>query len=307
MTEHSPLAHRAITHPLAAALIQHSLARLGGHRLPGLLHAYAAQPEAFFEDLEADTHAVLRASAQDLSACLRDLDAFNALTPDTENDAWYDQPAAFTSMHLDALLLGFSRRRLEMVAKHLSEPAIAHAVVLDVGSGSGRLAAMLLREHPGWQAALVDRSPAAVKFSSAYLDATGLARRAECRRGDLAAIPYADASFDVVVAAEVLEHTSDPAASATELLRVLKPGGRLAISLPVDLDIAMHPTVFATEDAILEFFSRLPLTVARSDAVTADPTLDAICDVFPDFKGCFNVTFVHTAAAQTASSTPMTR
>jgi len=301
MTEHAPLAQRALTHPLAAALIQHSLARLGEHRLPGLLQAYAAQPEAFFQDLEADTHAVLRASAQDLPACLRDLDAFNALTPDTENDAWYDQPAAFTSMHLDALLLGFSRRRLEMVATHLGEPAIPHAAVLDVGSGSGRLAAMLLREHPGWQAALVDRSAAAIAFSGAYLDAAGLARRAECRRGDLAAIPFADASFDVVIAAEVLEHTSDPSASAAELLRVLKPGGRLAISLPVDLDIAMHPTVFATEDAILQFFSRLPLEVSRSDAVTADPTLDAICDVFPDFKGCFNVTFVRTPAVQTGA------
>ena len=301
MTERPPLAQRALTHPLAAALIRHSLARLGEQRLPGLLQAYAAQPEAFFQDLEADTDAVLRASTQDLSACLRDLDAFNALTPDTENDAWYDQPAAFTSMHLDALLLGFARRRLEMVAAHLSEPSIDRAVVLDVGSGSGRLAAMLLRAHPGWQAALVDRSAAAVAFSSAYLDATGLARRAECRRGDLAAIPFADASFDVVIAAEVLEHTSDPEASAAELLRVLKPGGRLAISLPVDLDIAMHPTVFATEDAILQFFSRLPLEVSRSDAVTADRTLDAICDVFPDFKGCFNVTFVHAPAVQTGA------
>ena len=306
MSERLSLAQRAITHPLAAALIRHSLSRLGAQRLPGLLRAYAAEPGAFYADLEADISAVLRASAQDLSACLRDLDAFNALTPDTENDAWYDQAAAFTSMHLDALLLGFSRRRLDMVAKHLSEHAIAHAVVLDVGSGSGRLAAMLLRQHPGWQAALVDRSPAAVAFSSAYLDATGLARRAECRRGDLAAIPFADASFDVVVAAEVLEHTSDPAIGVAELLRVLKPGGRLAISLPVDLDIAMHPTVFATEDAILQFFSRLPLALSRSDAVTADRTLDAICDVFPDFKGCFNATFVHTPTAQTRPSTPKT-
>ncbi|HWH81232.1 MAG TPA: class I SAM-dependent methyltransferase [Burkholderiaceae bacterium] len=295
MTEPPTLAHRTAAYPLAAAMIQHSLAQLGERRMPGLLRAYADQAEAFFQDIETETAAVLHASGQTLAQCLHDLDAFNALTPETENDAWYDHPPAFTSMHLDALLLGFSRRRLGVMVDQLSEPSIEHAVVLDVGSGSGRLAGLLLREHPAWHAALVDRSRAAVQFSRAHLEATGRGNRADCRHGDLAAIPFADARFDVVIAAEVLEHTHDAHAGAAELLRVLKPGGRLVISLPIDLDIAMHPTVFATEDAILQFFGALPLTLLHRETVRPDPTLDAICDVFPDFKGCLNTTFVRYA------------
>lgn len=284
--------HRTRDFPLASRLIQHSLAGLGEHRRPALLQAYDALPDAFFTDMERETRAVMRASSQDVEACLRDLDAFNALTPEVENDAWYDQPAAFTSMHLDALLLGFSRRRLALIVEQLRAPAAQRLSVLDVGAGSGRLGGLLLAAHPGWQATLLDRSAAAVRFARGYVDALGLSDRAVCTEGGLAAIPFADASFDVVIAAEVLEHTDDAPGSAAELLRVLKPGGRLVISLPINLDIAMHPTVFATKAAIIDFFSALPLTLQAADTVEPDTATDAICDVFPGFEGCLNLTLL---------------
>lgn len=296
MTGPLTLAHRTAAYPLAAALIRHSLSQLGAQRMPGLVRAYADQQDAFFHDLETETAGVLRASDQTLAQCLQDLDAFNALTPETENDVWYDHLPAFTSMHLDALLLGFSRRRLGVMVEQLSESSIERALMLDVGGGSGRLAGLLLREHPAWRAALVDRSAAAVAFSRAHLEATGRGGRVDCRHGDLAAIPFDDASFDVVIAAEVLEHTPDAQTGAVELLRVLKPGGRLVISLPIDLNIAMHPTVFATVEAILQFFGKLPLTLLRKEVVQPDTAVDAICDVFPDFKGCLNAIFVRDMA-----------
>jgi SAM-dependent methyltransferase len=45
-------------------------------------------------------------------------------------------------------------------------------------------------------------------------------------------LPFADASFDVVVAGELLEHLSDPAAAVSEARRVLVPGGRFVGSVP---------------------------------------------------------------------------
>lgn len=51
-------------------------------------------------------------------------------------------------------------------------------------------------------------------------------------RGDARRIPFEDASFDRVIAAEVLEHIADDAAAIAELARVLRPGGVLAVTVP---------------------------------------------------------------------------
>jgi SAM-dependent methyltransferase len=50
--------------------------------------------------------------------------------------------------------------------------------------------------------------------------------------GSLTALPYADASFDVVVCTEVIEHIPDHERAVSELARVLSPGGMLIASVP---------------------------------------------------------------------------
>jgi SAM-dependent methyltransferase len=49
-------------------------------------------------------------------------------------------------------------------------------------------------------------------------------------RGQIEAIPAEDASFDVVLCAQVLEHCDDPAQGVRELARVTRPGGRVLLS-----------------------------------------------------------------------------
>ncbi|MDZ7591163.1 MAG: class I SAM-dependent methyltransferase [Rubrivivax sp.] len=280
-----------LTHPLTYRLLQHALARSTEARRAGLARAYAPLPRQHFDEMEDDVGHTLMAVRRSLSLCLHDLDEFNALTPETENDAWYERPQAFSSMQLDALLLGFSRRRLSRLRDQLVSRAHPVTRVLEVGCGSGYLAALLADATQGWQMDLIDRSRAAIDFASAYHQARGTGHRVRCRIGDLAALPAADAAFDLVIAAEVLEHAPDPQASAAELLRVLRPGGWLAVSLPIDLDIAMHPTVFGSDAEILAFFESFGLRATDVAIVRPDPQLDAIAEVFPDFEGCVNALF----------------
>jgi SAM-dependent methyltransferase len=103
--------------------------------------------------------------------------------------------------------------------------------ILDAGCGSGPLLAEL-RER-GAEVSGFDLSPG-------MLD---LARRrvpeADLRVADLAApLPYADAEFDDVIISLVLHHLEDWAPPLAELRRILKPGGRLLIS--VDHPFAVH-------------------------------------------------------------------
>src|SRR5689334_12016285 len=103
--------------------------------------------------------------------------------------------------------------------------------ILDAGCGAGPLLAELRAR--GADVSGFDLSPG-------MLD---LARRrvpdADLRVADLAApLPYADAWFDDVVVSLVLHYLEDWGPSLAELHRVLKPGGRLLVS--VDHPFALH-------------------------------------------------------------------
>lgn len=108
--------------------------------------------------------------------------------------------------------------------------------VLDMGCGGGRHAFALYRR--GADVVALDRSAAdlrEVEAMFAAMRAAGevpAAARARTVRGDAYALPFPDASFDRVVAAEVLEHLPDDERAMAELTRVLRPGGSIAVTVP---------------------------------------------------------------------------
>ena len=74
----------------------------------------------------------------------------------------------------------------------------------------------------------------------------------------LDAIPRADASYDAVVLTQVLEHVPDPWAVLAEIRRVLKPGGRLLLSVPLTAPLHGEPWHFYhfTHHALLDMARR---------------------------------------------------
>jgi len=62
--------------------------------------------------------------------------------------------------------------------------------------------------------------------------APGSLNAAGIRHEDVERLSFADASFDLVVSNDVLEHVDDPQRAAAEMLRVLRPGGVLLMTIP---------------------------------------------------------------------------
>lgn len=96
--------------------------------------------------------------------------------------------------------------------------------ILDVGSGKGAFCGALARS--GHAAVGVDPSLAAVAIAKTYVDPGGL-----FVLGSGEAVPFSSESFDRAVSVCVLEHTKDDARVLSEIRRVLKRGGLLALTV----------------------------------------------------------------------------
>jgi SAM-dependent methyltransferase len=119
-------------------------------------------------------------------------------------------------------------RLLDALARLLPERGVPNraARLLDAGCGTGGLLAKLARERP-------DLALTGIEWNEA---AAARARRksgAEILRGSVGALPFATASFDAAISADVLCHRAvDPARALAEMARVLRPGGLLLVNMP---------------------------------------------------------------------------
>jgi SAM-dependent methyltransferase len=98
--------------------------------------------------------------------------------------------------------------------------------LLDVATGTGAVA--LLAANAGAVVTGLDLAPDLVERARAKAEAAGLDVTFEA--GDAEALPYGDASFDVVCSAIGTQFAPDHAAVARELARVCRPGGRLGLA-----------------------------------------------------------------------------
>jgi 2-polyprenyl-3-methyl-5-hydroxy-6-metoxy-1,4-benzoquinol methylase len=139
--------------------------------------------------------------------------------PDPRGDYWEDLWRAVPEDAAPAgleLRLKFVRERLHMArAKR----------VLDVGCGEGQIAAALA--HDGFEVVGVDLAEEPLR--RARSQHVGLDVR---RVGVGGAWPLADTSFDAVWSGETVEHVTDTALWMSEVRRVLRSGGVLALSTP---------------------------------------------------------------------------
>jgi ubiquinone/menaquinone biosynthesis C-methylase UbiE len=106
--------------------------------------------------------------------------------------------------------------------RHL--PISANDRVLDVGCGSGSMARLIARSFPQAKVVGVDLREQYLEFAKARARDEGI-QNLTFRHGDVFALPFADASFDVVWTKYLLQWVKEPKGALAELKRVTKPGG----------------------------------------------------------------------------------
>ena len=106
--------------------------------------------------------------------------------------------------------------------------------LLDMGCGEGRHSIGALLETSanvvGLDLSLNDLNIAKSRLSD--FDTENLETHCTFGVGNINDIPLEDSSLDAVICSEVLEHVESPEESITEMIRVLKPGGIIALSVP---------------------------------------------------------------------------
>lgn len=132
-----------------------------------------------------------------------------------ERDLWAGRAGAYEQ--------GFSRLSSMTVGQLLDAAEVgAGSRVLDIGTGPGVVAAEAVRR--GAKVSAVDADPEMA--ATAVRNVPG----ADVQLAVLPELPFADETFDAAVGNFVINHVGDPAATLTSLKRVLRPGGRLALT-----------------------------------------------------------------------------
>jgi SAM-dependent methyltransferase len=134
--------------------------------------------------------------------------------------------------------------------------------VLEVGCGPGLLWVSIAPLLPRLRLTLTDLSEGMLDTARNAVDPLPSIELVETRACDAQDLPFADASFDVVVANHMLYHVPEPSRAATEFARVLRPGGVLLAAtngpdhLDVVRDISRQVFGWSTADFVDRRFGR---------------------------------------------------
>jgi ubiquinone/menaquinone biosynthesis C-methylase UbiE len=116
------------------------------------------------------------------------------------------------------------------IVADIEAQTVADARVLEVGCGPGHLSIRLARQL-GLDVTGLDLDPAMIEVARANAERAGgdAEPPAAFVVGDVAALPFPDGTFDLVVSTLSMHHWADPSAGLSEIGRVLRPGGRALV------------------------------------------------------------------------------
>lgn len=145
------------------------------------------------------------------------------------------------------------RQRAEAVLAYVDSINLpADARVLEIGCGAGRLSAALASR--GFHVQAIDVTDEMVEATARTARQFGVADRVRVARGDVHALGFSNATFDLVLAIGVLEWTPTLTAPLAEMTRVAKRGGHVIVN--VDNRWALHCLLDPWQNPVLQELKR---------------------------------------------------
>ena len=146
----------------------------------------------------------------------------------------------YTHGHHESVVQSHARRRAEVEAWFLIPRLRADMRLLDAGCGPGTVTAGLARAVAPGEVIGLDAAPEVLGHARAHAVEQGV-DNATFVSGDVYALDFPDAAFDVVFANQLLQHLTDPVRAIGEMRRTLKPGGLLAVRDADYATMSPHP------------------------------------------------------------------
>jgi 2-polyprenyl-3-methyl-5-hydroxy-6-metoxy-1,4-benzoquinol methylase len=127
----------------------------------------------------------------------------------------------------------------------------------DVAVGPAVIFTTVLQRLEGWQGIAFDISAHCVSYAKDMIDLHGISReRVRIEAADARLLPLNDGTLDLVIATEIIEHVPDPITLLKEIRRVLKVGGSLIASTPINLPWGPHLVVFSNVEEVTSLFEQ---------------------------------------------------
>ncbi|MCA5894819.1 methyltransferase domain-containing protein [Isoptericola sp. NEAU-Y5] len=148
--------------------------------------------------------------------------------PSTHHTVPSKESESYTHGHHESVLRAHRSRTAQNSAGFLLPHLRDDMSLLDVGCGPGTVTADLARILAGGEVVGVDASAKVLDAARQHAEALGNTN-VRFEQADVYELPFADDSFDVVYAHQLLQHLSDPVAALREMRRVARPGGLVAL------------------------------------------------------------------------------
>jgi SAM-dependent methyltransferase len=143
--------------------------------------------------------------------------------------------------------------------------------VLDLGCGYGGRTVYYARQGHVREVQGIEVTEEVVRRCSRFAQELG-APQARFKVGRAEALPYGDASFDLVLSYDVLEHVEDPARSLLEIARVLRPGGAAWLVFPSYLGaLSSHLDYLTRIPALHRIFDPVAIVEVVNEFLSAEP------------------------------------